>query len=178
MVRAHQRLLFLFYQSKLYPLILWQRYLLCLHTASPLKGLAGFAEESLGPSGVAFEGRHRKSGGTFSASPAPLAGEPGWSHRPCRLKISAELLGRGMIEIFAWSCCNCPSRAPEISFVCEIEPLKSIAKIWPHARCTSAGLESNPEYPSYSWGSFYVFRWLGPVIQRYEGIISLLAASF
>lgn len=112
--------------------MLWQWHLLCLHTASPPKGLAGFAESPLGLSGVAFEGRHRKGGRTFSASPAPLAGEPGWSHHLCRLKIySAELVESGMIEIFAWSCFNCPSSAPEISFVHEMEPLKRVARFDP-----------------------------------------------
>lgn len=91
-------------------------------SASPPEGLAGFAESPLGPSGVAFEGRHRKGGGTSCASPAPLAG---CALTPCRLKMySAGLVGSGAIGILAWSCCNCPSSASEISFVHEMEPLK------------------------------------------------------
>lgn len=150
--------------------------ILCLHTASSLKGLAGFAGQSLGPSGVAFKGGQERWRDLL-CMPRII----GWGAWLVMLSVQAQNTCRACGEGDDWNICL---ELLQFSQQChwsifsawKMEPLKSIAKVWPHARCTRAGLGSNPEYPTYSWGIFCVSRCLVAVMQRYE--CAALAESF
>lgn len=147
LVQAHQQLLFLFYQSRLYSLMLWLWYLLCLHQHPLLKVWQGLQSHPSVPLGLLLKG------GTGKVEEPPVHPQHPWlavhSHRAGSKCILQGLWGVGRLEYLLGAAVIVPAAPLKYLWCMKWNHLKS-GKALTCARCTSAGLGSNPEHLIYS----------------------------